>query len=298
MKFSNYTYFVFLALSVIACQDTQVKTPVQNEISKRILSEDFKNYWYNGLAEITSYSMEQERYGEIRDAEAVLIYVTEDFLPEIQVKADRPSDSNKSVLKLNQTKKFFTGIYPYSIMNSVFYPLEEKNHALKVTTSVQEWCGHVYAQLNNRDSFKIKSHSYFESEADQEFEFQKTALEDELWTQIRVNPEGLPSGELLIIPSFEFIRLKHKELKPYNAIATTQTRDSIHSFKVEYPSLKRSLTIWYEPDFPYQIIKWEEQSSDLTTKATKKKQLRTDYWSKNTNADSHLRDSLQLNFSL
>ncbi|WP_339610132.1 septum formation inhibitor Maf [uncultured Planktosalinus sp.] len=262
------------------------------------MSEDFKNYWYNGLAEITSYTLEQERYGEIRDAEAVLIYVTEDFLPEIQVKADHPSDSTKSVLKLNQTKKFFTGIYSYSIMNSVFYPLEEKNHALKVTTSVQEWCGHVYAQLNNRDSFKIKSHSYFESEADQKFEFQKTVLEDELWTQVRVNPEDLPSGELLIIPSFEFIRLKHKELKPYNAIATTQTQDSIHSFKVEYPSLNRSLTIWYEPDFPYHIIKWEEQSSKHITKATKKKQLRTDYWSKNTNADSHLRDSLQLNFSL
>ncbi len=286
------------AIIISACQNTKNPSPAQEELSTRTLTEEFKAYWYNGQAEITSYNLEQERYGEIREAEAVLIFVTEDFLPEIQVKADHSSDTNQSVLKLNKTKKFFTGIYPYSIMTSVFYPLQEKNHALKVSTSVQEWCGQVYAQLNNRKSFEIKSHSYFESEADQVFDFQKTHLEDELWTQLRVNPAELPSGEIQMIPSFEFIRLRHKELKPYKAIATTKTIDALHVFRVEFPELNRSLSIWFEPAFPYKILKWEEQIGELRTKATYKKQLKTNYWSKNKNQDSHLRDSLQLKNSL
>ncbi|MDP1340568.1 hypothetical protein, partial [Klebsiella variicola] len=85
------------------------------------------------------------------------------------VKADQPSETNIPVLKLNKTKNFITGIYPYSIMSSVFFPLEEISHALKISTSVQEWCGHTYTQLNNRNKFEIKSHSYFEGEADQCF---------------------------------------------------------------------------------------------------------------------------------
>lgn len=292
----RFTAFIaIIAIFVSACQNTKNQPPSQEELPVRALTEEFKAYWYNGQAEITSYNLEQERYGEIREAEAVLIFVTEDFLPHIQVKADRSSETNQNVLKLNKTKKFFTGIYPYSIMTSVFYPLHEKNHALKVSTSVQEWCGHVYVQLNNRNSFEINSHSYFESEADQVFDFQKTHLEDELWTQLRVNPAELPSGEIQMLPSFEFIRLRHKELKPYKTIATTETIDALQVFKVEYPDLDRSLSIWFEPVFPFKILKWEEQIGALTTKATFKNQLKTNYWSKNKNQDSHLRDSLQLN---
>jgi hypothetical protein len=37
----------------------------------------------------------------------------------------------------------------------------------KITTSIQEWCGQVFAQLENRDAFEIQLHSYFESEGEQ-----------------------------------------------------------------------------------------------------------------------------------
>jgi hypothetical protein len=30
----------------------------------------------------------------------------------------------------------------------------------KITTSIQEWCGQVFAQLENRDAFEIQLHSY------------------------------------------------------------------------------------------------------------------------------------------
>ena len=42
-------------------------------------------------------------------------------------------------------------------MTSTFNPVNSKEHALKVSNSVQEWCGHVYAQLNNKKEFEIIS---------------------------------------------------------------------------------------------------------------------------------------------
>ena len=36
--------------------------------------EEFNAYWYAGKAEITSYSLQQARYGELRDGHAVLIF--------------------------------------------------------------------------------------------------------------------------------------------------------------------------------------------------------------------------------
>ncbi|WP_298761682.1 septum formation inhibitor Maf [uncultured Psychroserpens sp.] len=261
-------------------------------------SEDFKNYWYAGEAEISSYKLEQARYGELRDGTAVLVYVTEDFLPEKQVKADRYSKSNTSILKLNATKKFNTGIYPYSIMQSTFYPVSNTKHAIKLSCSVQEWCGHVYSQLNNRDLFEIKSHSYFESEADQDIKLDKDILENELWTQLRLDPESLPVGNLKVIPSLEYVRLKHIELKAYNA--TAELKNGVYS--ISYPELNRTLAINFNAQFPYDVLGWEETYKDgyginaktLTTTATKLKTIKSPYWSKNSNTDSDLRKDLSL----
>ena len=41
--------------------------------------DEFADYWYRGQAEITSYDLEQARYGELRSGTAVLVFVTEDF---------------------------------------------------------------------------------------------------------------------------------------------------------------------------------------------------------------------------
>ncbi|TWO31708.1 septum formation inhibitor Maf [Seonamhaeicola sediminis] len=263
------------------------------------LSQEFKDYWYAGEAEISSYELEQARYGETRTGKAVLIYVTEDFLPKLQVKANNQSAKNIAVLKLNTTKNFNTGIYPYSIMQSVFYPVSNNQHALKVSSSIQEWCGHVYTQLNNRDKFEIMSHSYFEGEADQQFNLNKSILENELFTQLRINPKSLPEGSLEIIPSFEFCRLSHKEIKPYKAIARLKGND----YEVNYPELDRTLSITFNPEFPYQILGWEEtyksgfgsNSKTLTTKAILSKRIKSSYWNKNSNKHEFIRDSLNLN---
>lgn len=267
------------------------------------LSEEFKNYWYSGEAEITSYELEQARYGEIRKGEAVLIYVTEDFLPDQQVKANQSNKNNISVLKLNATKKFITGIYPYSIMQSTFYPLNGQLHALKVSASIQEWCGQVYTQLNNRDQFEITSHSYFQDEADQNLSIEKVHLENEVWTRLRIEHGELPVGDIKMVPSFEYLRLSHKPIKAYNAFGEYYTMEDLNIYSLEYPELNRTLEIYFSRTFPYTIEKWEESypsgfgdhAKILTTKAVKKELIKTDYWNKNSNNNLPLRQKLDLN---
>jgi len=91
---------LFLALGISCAEkkenkgeNTSLSSPLEatNETPKKPLSEDFKQYWYAGDAEITSYRLKQARYGELWDGNAVLIYVTEPFLPENKSKPTRIS---------------------------------------------------------------------------------------------------------------------------------------------------------------------------------------------------------------
>ncbi len=277
------------------------KKKESKSVAARTVSKEFKEYWFDGKAELTSYQLMQERYGEIRQGTAVNIFVTEDFLPLEQVKANNASEENISVLKLNQMKNFNTGIYPYSIMSSTFSPISNTGHPLKVSNGVQEWCGQIYMQLNNRDSFEIESHSYFEGEADQKISLPKTWLENEIWNLVRINPEELPTGDVMIIPSFEYLRLKHKEIKEHNAFASLKQGDSITIYTLNYPDLQRQLMLFFNSTFPYEIEKWEEVNAAdqndtlrLKTTATKMKRMRIPYWNKNGNEFTYLRDSLGL----
>jgi hypothetical protein len=301
------TYF---GLSSLSCEnqqpqavDKQQNTESQYKLKiaqpyreSQPLSDEFKMYWFNGKAEINSYKLQQARYGEIREGNAVLIFVTEDFLPEVQVKADRKNSENISVLKLNSTKNFTTGIYPYHIMQSTFYPLSNNYHALKVSASIQEWCGQVYSQINNRQKFEVMSHSYFEGEADEAFTLNETILENELFNQLRINPKSLPIGDIEVIPSLEFLRLKHYPIKQFSAKA--QLTDS--SYTIFYPDLKRTLEINFNSEFPFTIESFNESYPDgangilFTTTAQRTNTILEPYWQKNKNNDSYLRAQLGL----
>ncbi len=307
---SSILGLALIFLSLLSCKENNVnqnkaiamQMPAAPELAKKVTSEEFKKYWYAGDAEISSYKLVQARYGELREGKAVLIYVTEPFHKEKQVKADHNNASNIPVLKLNSTKNYLTGIYPYSIMSSSFYPVHDNDHAIKVSFSSQEWCGQVYAQLNNREKFEITSHSYFESESDSEFNLDKAVLENELWNKLRINPNELPVGNLKIIPSMEYIRLTHKELKAYNATASLSLNDGQKTYKIIYPELQRTLEINFSSSFPYQIESWSDSFKDgygsnakmLTSTGTKIKTIKSPYWQKNSNRFLSLRDSLGL----
>lgn len=276
-------------------QETKVE---KEELFKHQKHKDFNKYWYDGFAEITSYELEQVRYGEIHKGKAVTIFVTEPFLGDKQVKADYKNESNIPVLKLNKTKKFITGIYPYSLMTSTFSPLQKMNNAIKITFSSQEWCGNTFVQLNNRENFEIDFRSYFESNSDKELNLEKNILEDELWNLLRVSPENLPIGNHTIIPSFEYLALNHKEIRAYEAKTSLINSDGESIYKIEYPKLKREVNISYSNTFPYFISKWEEKAfkdaDTLITKGTLLKREKIKYWNKNFNKDRGLREKLNL----
>jgi len=269
-----------------------------NKTSTPIKHPKFNEYWYQGKAEITSYKLTQARYGEIHEGIAVNIFVTEDFLPEKQVKADYQDKKNVRILKLNSTKKFTTGIYPYSLMTSTFSPIDLNKKAIKISFSAQEWCGNTFIQLNNRKDFEIDFYSYFESNRDRKLVLKKHVLENELWNQLRISPEDMPIGSLEIIPSFEFLSLNHKEIKLYRANASLTRDPHFIIYSLNYPELKRTLTIKSSKDFPYTIESWEEsfhqKGKKRTSKAVKIKTILSAYWSKNGVTDISERKELGL----
>ena len=265
----------------------------------------FGDYWFSGKAELSRYELQQARYGQMRDGDAVLIFVTEDFLPDKQVKAD---SSNRAltgawpVLKLNATKKFNTGLYPYSLMTSTFTPLEldKYPHTLKSTTSVQEWCGQTFLQLNLRDDlYRVRGYSYFETEGDRDFDIPRTWLEEEVWTRIRLNPETLPSGEISMIPGGMQSRLRHRELEAEPAEAEmAEAGNGLRRYTLRYPASGRTLAITFDAAFPHRIEGWEETYRDggreRTTTARRTHTERLPYWNLSGNDNAHYREKLGL----
>ena len=89
MGFKLLLASVFVAVSVVS----STFLIAQDNNQEIINSEEFKNYWYAGKAEITSYKLEQARYGELHSGYAVLVYVTEDFSVSKHVKLDNPGQN-------------------------------------------------------------------------------------------------------------------------------------------------------------------------------------------------------------
>ena len=297
------TFILFCTFALPSCSPVELKGPIVNKV------KEFDSYWNQGKAEITSYDLYQARYGEMREGVAHIIFVTEEFSKEKQVKLDNPNiptDQKITVLKMNMVKKFQTGIYPYSMMLSSFVQTGGVApwQAIKLTMSSQEWCGHVFSQLNLKpDHYYFQSHSYFESEHEIKKKIDRFTTEDAIWNLIRINPDALiQSDSIMIIPGLLFTRLSHKEVNPYRASTKKiELDEGTLLYHIEYPALGRSVAIEYEPTFPYTIIKWTEEYTDgfgkdaklLTTTAVRKKSILLDYWNRHKNADSTLIPELE-----
>ncbi|MCS6917207.1 MAG: hypothetical protein RMK52_06730 [Chitinophagales bacterium] len=300
--------FFFIACSALfsACPSrTESLSPTATG-SISTLSDSFRTYWYSGVAEITTYRLNQARYGEIHPGTATLIFVTEPFSLSKQVKTDNPDAANPdhiSVLKLNACARFITGIYPYATMLSVFQPVDVLQHplALKSAASVQEWCGISYAQRNLRSGrYEEKSFSYFESEGDQNRIHESCWLEDALWTLIRINPEVAPVGRHRLLPGSIYHRLSHQPAQPQWANLRRELRNNDKvDYYIEYEQLRRSLVITYEKNFPHRIRGWVETYPGfdgrlLASVAVADQTLRTDYWNHHLPDDRALRKQLNL----
>lgn len=276
---------------------------------------DFKSYWFRGQAELNRFELQQSRYGELHEGEAVMVFVTEPFLPDKQVKQDFGNDPSVQVLKNNFYRRFYTGVYPYSIMTSTFTPALTAGPTIKLTQTVQEWCGHVFAQLNlndARDGFDATSYSYFQAEGDEKLALPGTLLEDDLYTRIRLGPDTLPTGQIDILPSVTYLRLAHKKWTVRQATATLSDPGQsdfsdapVRTYKIEYTNPDRVLAIHFEAAFPYRVVGFEDtyeaifnpeggQPEKLTTVGRLTKSIMLDYWTKNGTADAAWRDALGL----
>jgi hypothetical protein len=309
MKFIYLMLLSVVASMMYSCNDNDASAS-----DTESPTEEFRQKWYAGKAELSSYTLQQARYGEIRNGEAVIIFVTEDFSTDKLVKLDEPEKTSDKVrvLKMNMTKNFITGIYPYSMMLSVFTPTSKDGNqkTVKANCSSQEWCGQTFSQLElNGNNYNWQLHSYFEKEGKQDKSVDAELLEDELWNRIRMNPSTLPTGKISIIPGLFWQRLSHSTMQKQEAMisltgdSTGNKNDTtIKTYAIQYPASKRTLKIYFNNSFPYEILGWEETYPDgfgnnkkmLTTKAVRKKTIWLDYWKHNTLADSTYNDSLQL----
>ncbi|MFZ4542830.1 MAG: hypothetical protein ACOYOA_02185 [Saprospiraceae bacterium] len=297
-----YTLLIFIVTLSVFSSCENAKSNVNNKPQSSV-DPAFNAYWYNGKAELNHFLLQQVRYGEIRNGVADLIFVTEPFSRKKQVKLDDASQAGNdvlNVLKLNFSKKFDTGIYPYSILTSVFTPVDLNKDpvSVKISTSVQEWCGHVFTQLNlSKNNYLAGSFSYFENEGDKNESIEGALTEDGLWTTLRINPAALPLGNVLLIPSTSYLRLKHKPLKAMEAITSigdgSFEEKTLKCYTVDYG--ERKLKIYYEGSFPFAIAGWEESYDEggkmMTTRAIKNNTILLDYWAHNHNADDDLRKS-------
>ncbi len=294
----NHSYLLICLLSLL--QSSCESQTSQAEPKFNMVSDEAKKYWYDGKAEINSYDLEQVRYGKIRQGKAVLIFVTEPFSKVNYTKADQSAADNLSVLKCNSTKSFLTGIYPYQMMTSSFIPFEKPNTSLKVTSSIQEWCGQTYMHLvNKKGTFEIDYNSYFQHESFQKKNMKDALLEDDIFSIIRLDHKSIKHGTHKMIPSFFYLALKHKDVKSYEAVISIVDHDSTtKNLSIAYPALKRTVQVRYENKFPFTILNWVESYPEngqmMTTKASLIRSMQSDYWNKSQPQDTILRQNLGL----
>lgn len=285
----NVTAALLLALS---CTRPQT-------VSRQLVepSQQFQAYWNAGKAELARFELQQMRYGQVHPGEMVVITVTEPFRADRQVKAESAEGAQHAVnvLKVQQMRRFATGIYDYALTTTSFRPFAAQPAAvLKVTGSAVDWCGHAWLQLNRRnDSFAVESRSYFENPGDTDYRVPAALSEDEIWQLIRLNPAALPVGAVSLVPSLMSARLRHRLTQAETAKGELQQFSKLKQTEysivfAEGQDHERRVQFIFESEFPHRIIEYREVYSDvigsggkrdkLSTVARLKKTILSPYW--------------------
>ena len=99
---------VLIQIIFLSCDKKHSETP--KEITDKTtvsVDQSLDSYWYQGKAEISSYELEQVRYGQKHLGDAVLIFVTEDFSKTKQVKLYKDIQAYKQVCEKIYIKKIW-----------------------------------------------------------------------------------------------------------------------------------------------------------------------------------------------
>ncbi|MGB3526746.1 MAG: septum formation inhibitor Maf [Flavobacteriales bacterium] len=293
-----------IAVLFATCSAGSSETHVDNSTGTGTApSAEFNAYWHQGKAELSHYALTQARYGELRDGEAVLIFVTEDLLDSAQVKFEGQGDAPRTnVLKLNRIDRFTTGIYDYSLMTSTFSPVDG-TPPMKVSYTSQDWCGQTFMQLNRQAAgHRFELRSYFQADGDKDGRIGSAVLEDDIMNQIRIDPTKLPKGTVDVLPTLSYLRLMHKPIAPVKVNVELTAQGDTSTYSMQFISLERTVSIHFGTTFPHVIFGWEETRPDgfgdnvrtLTSTARLKEQVMEPYWAQHAVADSTYRSALGL----
>ena len=273
-------------------------------VALALASSAFWTAWGDGKAELSGYAVTTSRYGVPREGRVVLIYVTEPMDRRVWIKDDAgdvPPSERVNVLKLNNILEFQTGIYPYSVMTSVFAPVDagtgERFSPVKIALSAQEWCGHVYHKVMPKaDGFASESRSYFHAEGESSKSVrvpQGTIYEDALLIQLRELDGPFAQGRNWsgsIVPSLWSARKRHVPLEPVVATIKREnaTRDGapVTRFTVTYGSVVTTYDV--EKKMPRRVLGWKSSDGELGRIL---KTNRLSYWKLNHPGDEkYLKD--------
>lgn len=270
-------------------------------------ADAFWRHWSDGQAELNGYRLVQPRYGELREGQAVLVFVTEPFSRSRLVKVDRwdPKDPDQfTALKLNHLRIFQTGIYDYRVMTSVFADPAAGFEPVEVTFTSQEWCGHVFERLTRPGGgAEVVVDSYFEGESGKASVAGPVVIEDAIFIQARGlmsgGPGSFPAGPAATLASALVRRLKHL---PANKAATTFTWSGPSEVKVPAGAFTARTLSWPRPDgvgcaldvevaAPHRILGWrcdDGERAELTGS------FRSPYWQQQGEGDEKLLTKLGL----
>ncbi len=275
-------------------------------------AQDFYGHWADGRAELSGYRVVQPRYGEPREGHAVLIFVTEDVHAKTLIKVESP-DTPKAdriyVLKLNQMMRFTTGIYDYSVMTSVFSAVEPRAGSqpfapLRITFTAQEWCGHVFEEVQVRDGAVLgELFSYFERVGRQSWRLDNPTgfvSEDNLLIRIRelrgpLMEEG-ESRSVMLLPGLWELRLRHRPRELVEAVLSKGRPEQVDVQGRIFEAVPwtwsygpRERTVWVDTEYPHRILRWRDASGASGELLAS---VRRPYWSLQSLEDEGFRAEL------
>ena len=261
--------FAFAKKATVFQQEPKPKVetvlPINQEINKT-----FVDYWKNGKTEITKYELKEN---SISVGQGSLTF-------NVQYVEGVNKEDSIQVLHSDFTGKIHKENYDYSAMTSSYLPLNLtlSPHAMKVINSVQEPEGNSFLALSQiPKSYEIVAKNTFKEKTKEHYILERQHLEDELWAKIRLNPNDLPMGDIEIIPSFAYWQSVRKSPDIYEAKAelkdyagTEFIGKKLKIYSLDYPDLKRNLSIVFESDFPFEIVGWKRVSDGKIAVGTKK----------------------------
>ncbi len=261
--------YAFAKKATIFQQESKPKVetvlPINQETNKI-----FTDYWKNNKIETTKYDLKED---SISVGEGSLTFNID------YVEGVNKTDSIQ-VLHSDFIGKIHKEDYDYSTMTSIYLPLNLtlRPHAMKIVNSVQEPSGNSFLALSQiPKSYEIESENTFKEKTKEHFILERKNSEDELWAKIRMNPNDLPTGDIEIIPSFAYWQSVRKSPSIYEAKAELKdysgkefTGKKLKIYNLDYPDLKRNLSIIFEADFPFEIIGWKRVSDGKVAMGMKK----------------------------